>query len=51
MNLRAAMLVRRFNRLPRSVHLALTAGLCLLLYIQAERFGESIGKALYYLTH
>lgn len=51
MNLRAAMLVRRFHRLPRSVHLALTGGFCVLMCIQAERFGQSVGKALYYLVH
>jgi hypothetical protein len=44
-------LVRYYERLPRHWRIIVTTLICLVAFSQALTFGESIGKALYSLTH
>ena len=42
---------RYYHRLPREGRFLVVCMAILLLWMQAEYFGETLGKALYYLTH
>jgi hypothetical protein len=42
---------RYYHRLPREGRLLVVCMAVLLLWMQAEYFGETLGKTLYYLTH
>jgi hypothetical protein len=46
-----ARIVRHISQLPRSWQILLFIMASLVLFSQAEQFGEKLGKVLYYLTH
>ena len=51
MQVHYARIVRHVSRLPRRWQILLFIMASLVLFSQAEQFGEKLGKALYYLTH
>ena len=42
---------RYYHNLPRQARIILACMVFMLLYMQAEYIGETLGKTLYYLTH
>jgi hypothetical protein len=44
-------IIRQYSQLPRQWRVIVTTMVLLIMFSQATRAGEILGKTLYYLTH